>query len=260
MFKRITSPSTTLVYWVYIEKNILDEKKSYCKSSDNSKVYYLEDYQTFFSYFTSRKYIISLIFNVTAPTVNEILPEVDNFTRNRSNDGMEFDWEAAIIRKIPMMQYRALSFSATQVIRKFYEFVALIKLSPQFVDKLTKDVVKSSLRHLELRPFSFYKVSELIFSSALHNNSILYLSQYTWDVTMAIWESNQKRCTTQGTAVKVFKNFIIMFSRWLATSAGFSVGFVLCPIESLSSHSAFVCALIFELGALELIETLLGNE
>ena len=259
----LLSTSIPIYRFYQIENETLNQKKITLRYNTNtSEIHerqYYEEYQTFASYFFSQKFVTLLLLSTIGPTMSEIVIEVEKFENNRRrNDNTEFDIHGAIDRKIPIMQYRALSCCATQAIRKCYEYIALLKLSPRIVDKLTKDVVKSSLR--KLQRISYFNVGIPIFSTALYCYSISCLSQWTWEVPVVIWENNRKGRSVRKTSLTILKKSVMSLSRWIAMAAGFSIGSLIGPSEWTLFLSSSVGSLVADIAVTALLEPYLGDD
>ena len=243
-----------------IERESTGQKKIIRYNTNTNAVHdrqYLQDYQTSYSYFFSSKFVTLLALNTVAPTMAEIMTEVETFERNRRNDDV-FDWFAAMKRKLPIMKYRALTCFATQAIRKYYEYIALLKLPTRIVDKMTKDLVKSSLR--KIQRFPYFNVGLPIFSTALYNYSIGFLSQWTWEVPVVIWDNTRKGRSARKTSATILKKFVLALSRWVAMSAGFTLGSLVGPSEWTLFLSSSVCSLVADIAATALLEPYLGDD
>lgn len=257
MLSILVAPSSLL--YRTSEISILTKAKTTARQnrwgSENPRRY-LEDYKPFNSYFELKNVTTQLV-KASVLTAAECMLEFSKFEENRvkTDSDEEFDWDAARMKYTPVLIQKTKYAFATSFIRKSYEYIALMELPIRLVDKLTKDLVKSTYR--KFKRFSFFGTSGPLFRTAMYNSSLLYLSLWSYDMLAYAFESlselsNPRKVKSLKSSVKgalraarwVLQKTALYSACWVAYSVGHSAGALVSPV-----YVSPILSMLLELGA-----------
>lgn len=171
---------------------------------------------------------------------------------NRSHDDMEdFDFQESINRNAKLFLPNLQRVVTVSVLRKFYEYLALLKLPARITDKLTKDVTASVAR--KVKRFPRLLACRKTLYTAFRGGIMFNLACFTYDVGLHLFYdmldllSGQKDSKTA--VERVGRNVVfivkkgIFYSVCLSSSAiGYAVGTFMH-----TSYGGTLGAFIFEM-------------
>lgn len=151
---------------------------------------YKSDMKPFNDIFTAKNLTMTLLKAAIIPA-NSLMMEYNQYAieqqqKDSDDDLEEFDWSNATSRHLQVFWPSLLRVSAVTLIRKLYEEYALMTMSARMVDRLTKDVFKSTMR--KCQRYSRWVVSREIVRTAFWSNVLFNVSQFTYDVLLKVYE------------------------------------------------------------------------
>jgi len=171
---------------------------------------------------------------------------------NRSDEEMEdFDFQESVHRNAKLFIPNLQRVVTVSVLRKFYEYLALMKLPARITDKLTKDITASMAR--KVQRFPRLLACRKIFRTSLRGGAIFNLACFTYDVGLHLFNdaldflSGQK--DSKSAVERVGKNIVfvvkkgIFYTVCLTSGAmGYAVGTFMH-----TSYGGTLGAFIFEM-------------
>mmetsp|Transcript_27403 Transcript_27403/g.27639 ORF Transcript_27403/g.27639 Transcript_27403/m.27639 type:complete len:301 (-) Transcript_27403:248-1150(-) len=230
---------------------------------------YLDDYKPFYDIFSYKSLSLQVMkagILAASPILLELTEHLEK-EKAAIDEGEylePFDKIAAIKKFDKSFQSTFHRGMCTSVIKKFLELLSVEYLSAQVADQLTKDLIKSARR--KLMNYSGYDLISAVFRSALWGNIILYISSFTYDMTMEVYAYMQavRKSKKSGfnalIPVKVVDVVIWVIKKcgyytvgWTASSYGFSLGVPVHPF-----YCGVVISTLLETGATFTYSALVG--
>jgi hypothetical protein len=191
---------------------------------------YLEDYKNFTVVFHPKNIGIQ-VGKAGLLTFLQLNSELQKFEEKKQSDDSneKFDWESARRRYTTVFVDKSIQFYLTAMIRKCYDFMALVSLPVRLTDKLTKDITGSTARKFSRLP-KFELFSQL-FRTYFINSSLIYVSSFTYDVLYNISQSiySKKYPSTSHVIKWIGKKTFVYLISLVAASIGYSFGSYIHP-------------------------------
>lgn len=171
---------------------------------------------------------------------------------NRSDeDADDFDWEESIHRNAKLFVPNLQRVVTVSVLRKCYEYLALLKLPARITDKLTKDITASVAR--KVQRFPRLLACRKTFHTALRGGLIFNAACFTYDVGLHLFYdmldfiSGQK--DSKSALERVGKNIVFVVKKGIFYSVCLSSGAVGYAVGTFmhTSYGGTLGAFIFEM-------------
>lgn len=173
-------------------------------------------------------------------------------SENRSDEDTEdFDWEESIHRNAKLFIPNLQRVVTVTVLRKCYEYLALLKLPARITDKLTKDIAHSVAR--KVQRFPRLLACRKTFLTALRGGIIFNLSCFTYDVGLHLFYdaldlfSGQKE--SKSAVERVGKNIVFVVKKGVFYTVCLGSGAVGYAVGTFmnTSYGGTLGAFLFEL-------------
>ena len=171
-------------------------------------------------------------------------------------DEEETDWDQFSRRHADSCLKYFYKNLSTECIKKLYDYLARQFVSPKLFERLTKDPVKSAARKLIKYQHRFQTGNHMWFTF-LWSKAILYVSFFTYDSVMAVWEFSKNptrrvrvKRVLAWVGTKVASNALIM----LGTATGFTIGYYISP-----SYGGHIGPILGEIAASALVTEYLST-
>ena len=227
--------------------NVKNSMSILAYSISSNKRTYLSDYKPL----TNTKYASNQVILLFAKSFlivgSELSIEYTNEEMKcaQENKKFRFNWDRAMSKYKAKLETSLIRSSWILIVRKSLEAWAVAELSSRMSDKLTKNIVASANRKLQMSTASFGK----LFSTGVHGTCLLFASYFVVDMLYGAYSwviAKEKKINVVGSIMFIGKRIVLYSICLCSSAAGYALGSMVHPnyvaplTQTLFESAAFV--------------------